>query len=189
MNQSAPKFIGKRIRITRSRDAIEIRISQKIERWQEALLIAWLAGWTFCGAVFIYYFATTNEGSERIFFLISSALWLYFFVRILKVVIWRLGGEELILLEPGKLTIRNIFWKWGRREVFPFQQIFKLGLISRSPTSFLAFLDDSFWIIGGEKVGFSFSGRRIQLGKQLATRDAELLVRVIESGIRDLAKK
>jgi len=189
MNQSAPKFIGKRIRVVRGGDGIEIRISQRVQRWQEAMLLAWLTGWAFCGGVFIYYLINPAATSDRIFFLISSAVWLFFFVRILKVFLWRLGGEEIIRLVPGKLKIRNAFWNKGRTEEFPFQQIFKLGIITRSPNSFWAFLDDSFWIIGGEKVGFSVSGRRIQLGKQLSARDAELLIRVMESGMREWAKK
>ncbi|MFM7725657.1 MAG: hypothetical protein ACKO7B_03065, partial [Flavobacteriales bacterium] len=76
----------------------------------------------------------------------------------------------------------------GKRALFQHHNIFKLGLIKRDATSFLAFLDDSFWIIGGERVGFSYSGRRIQLGKQLALRDAELLLRVMESAIREFKK-
>jgi hypothetical protein len=42
MNQSEPKFIGKRIKVIRSSQRIEAQISQRIERWQEALLLAWL---------------------------------------------------------------------------------------------------------------------------------------------------
>jgi hypothetical protein len=189
MNQSEPKFIGKRIKVIRSPQRIEVQISQRIERWQESLLLAWLAGWAFCGAVFMYYLIIAQANSDRIFFIICTAVWLYFFVRILKVFLWRIAGREIIIMEPGMLTIQNAFWNSGRKEKFAMHQIFKLGLITRSPTNFLAFLDNSFWIMGGEKIGFSFSGRRVQLGKQLQTRDAELLVRVIESGIRELSKK
>jgi hypothetical protein len=189
MNQSQPKFIGKRIRVIRQKDRVEVHISQKIERWQEALLLGWLAGWTFCGGVFIYYLLRSTATSDKIFFIVCSALWLYFFVRILKVFLWRIGGTEILVVEQGKLTLRNAFWSWGRKEVFPIQQIFRLGIITKSPTSFLAFLDDSFWIIGGERVGFSFSGRQVVLGKQIEPRDAELLVRVLEGSIREFGKK
>jgi len=189
MTQSEPKFIGQRIRVVRKKDLIEIRIAQNIERWQEALMLGWLLGWAFCGAVFIYYMITAISNFDRIFFVVATAMWLFFFIRIFKVFLWRKGGEEVIHLEPAKLTLQNAFWNRGRKEVFPMHQIFKLGLITRSSTSFLAFLDDSFWIMGGERIGFNFSGQRIQLGKQLALRDAELLVRVLESGIRDFSKK
>jgi hypothetical protein len=188
MNQSEPKFIGKRIRVVRSKESITIEINQKIERWQEALLFIWITAWTFCGGAFLYYAFNASSQSEQIFFIISSSLWLFFFVRITKVFLWRLIGKEVISITREGVSIRNLFGNWGKIEVFQHHSIFKLGLIKRDPTSFLAFLDDSFWIIGGERVGFNYSGRRIQLGKQLELRDADLLLRVMESAIREFKK-
>jgi len=188
MNQSEPKFIGKRIRVMREKDAINIEINQKIERWQEAMLFFWITSWTFCGGAFLYYAFNANSQSEQIFFIICSSLWLFFFIRITKVFLWRLIGKEMIRINKEGVSIRNAFGSWGKKELFVHQNIFKPGLIKRDPTSFLAFLDDSFWIIGGERVGFSYSGRRIQLGKQLTLHDAELLLRVMESAMREYKK-
>ena len=188
MNQSEPKFIGKRIRVMREKDAINIEINQKIERWQEAMLFFWITSWTFCGGAFLYYAFNANSQSEQIFFIICSSLWLFFFIRITKVFLWRLIGKEMIRINKEGVSIRNAVGSWGKKELFVHQNIFKPGLIKRDPTSFLAFLDDSFWIIGGERVGFSYSGRRIQLGKQLTLHDAELLLRVMESAMREYKK-
>ena len=186
MNQSEPKFIGKRIKITRSKDYITVEISQSIERLQEALLFAWLLAWAFCGSVFLYYAFNSQVKSEQLFFIIASSLWLFFFVRIFKVLLWRRMGKEILRLERGQMTLQNAIGNRGKQETFRYSNIFKLGLIKRDPTSFLAFLDDSFWIIGGERVGFSHSGQKVRLGKQLQVKDAELLIRVIESAMRDL---
>jgi len=188
MNQTEPKFIGKRIRVMREKDAINIEINQKIERWQEAMLLFWLMAWTYCGGVFLYYAFNANSQSEQIFFIISSSLWLFFFIRITKVFLWRIIGKEMIRISKEGVSVRNVFGSRGKKEIFQLQNIFKPGLIKRESTSFLAFLDDSFWIIGGERVGFSYSGRRIQLGKQLSLHDAELLLRVMESAIREYKK-
>ena len=188
MNQTEPKFIGKRIRVAKSREAITIEINQKIERWQEAMLFIWITAWTFCGGVFLYYSFNASSQSEQIFFIICSSLWLFFFIRITKVFLWRIIGKEIIEITRNGLTIRNAFGSMGKRESFQHHNIFKLGLIKRDPSSFLAFLDDSFWIIGGERVGFSCSGRRVQLGKQLSMHDAELLLRVMESAMREFKK-
>jgi hypothetical protein len=172
----------------REKDAINIEINQKIERWQEAMLFFWITAWTFCGGAFLYYAFNANSQSEQIFFIICSSLWLFFFIRITKVFLWRLIGKEMIRISKEGVSIRNAFGSWGKKELFVHQNIFKPGLIKRDPTSFLAFLDDSFWIIGGERVGFSYSGRRIQLGKQLTLHDAELLLRVMESAMREYKK-
>lgn len=186
MTQSEPKFIGKRIKVTRSKEAITVEISQSIERWQETLLFGWLLAWAFCGSIFLYYAFASSVQSEQIFFIIASSLWLFFFVRIFKVLLWRRMGKEILRLERGQMTLQNAIGKSGKREVFRYANMFKLGIIKRDTTSFLAFLDDSFWIIGGERVGFSHSGNKVRIGKQLQIKDAELLIRVMESAMRDL---
>ncbi len=189
MNQSEPKFIGKRIKVRRGRESLEVEITQQVQRWQETLLLAWLAAWTFCGVVFVYYAISTQVESERIFFIIASSLWLFFFVRILKVFLWRKVGKEILHFSDGKLRMKNSFGLWGRTEEFNYPHIMKLGLITKDPTSFLAFLDDSFWIIAGDRVGFNYNGQKIRLGKQLSVKDAELLVRVMESALKEYRSK
>lgn len=189
MSQSAPQFIGKRISVVRSKDDIVITITQQIQRWQEAALIGWIAAWTFCGAVFIKYLVLSPYFSDRMFFAVCTAVWMYFFYRTLKVYLWRKGGREIVRLSPGKLTLINAYWTKGRPEEFLMQNIFKLGLIKHDATSFLAFLDDSFWIIGGDRVGFSYNGEKVRLGKQLNVQEATQLVRVLESGMREFSKK
>ncbi len=186
MNQSEPKFIGKRITVRRAKQELKVEIGQQIERWQEAMLIAWVTAWTFCGAVFIGYAFNAPDRNQQIFFVVCSSLWLFFFVRIAKVFIWRKAGKEIITITPGELTIKNAFGKFGKTEKFAAHNIFKLGVIKKSPTNFFAFLDDSFWIIGGDRIGFNYNGSKIRLGKQLSVKDTELLVRVIESGLRDV---
>lgn len=188
MNQSAPKFLGKRISVVRSKEDIVITITQQIERWQEALLLTWLLAWTFCGVVFIKYMVTTTVFSDRIFFIICTALWAYFFVKIVKVLIWRKNGREIVRISKGKLELYNAFWKRSKPEEFLIRNMHKLGVIKRDPANFMAFLDDSFWIIGGERVGFNYNGSKYRLGKQLEMKDAEMLVRVIESSFREFAK-
>ncbi|MCC6599906.1 MAG: hypothetical protein IT223_04445 [Crocinitomicaceae bacterium] len=185
---SAPKFIGKRISVLRSKTDIVITISQKVERWQETLLLVWLMAWAFCGVAFITNIFLIQGSSEKIFLAVCSALWLYFFIRLLKVFIWRKAGREVICVSHGKISIINAYWKKGKEEVFNMQHIFKLGLIKAKPASLFAFLDNSFWIIGGDKVGFNYSGEKVRLGKQLTVKDAELLVRVLETGIKEFGR-
>ena len=189
MNQSAPKFIGKRIQVTKEKKALTIIIAQQVERWQEALLIAWLLAWLFCGCIFIYYLFTVTNRNETLFFLVLSSLWLFFMIRIAKVYFWRRGGREIITLRPGELTIKNAFWNKGKTEVYQIRNIFKLGPASKNNQSFFSFMDDSFWIIGGEKIGFSYSGRKRQFGKQLNIRDAEALTRMIDFGLKEFGKE
>ncbi|MEN9638403.1 MAG: hypothetical protein RLZZ262_271 [Bacteroidota bacterium] len=192
-NTTAPKFIGKRIKVTRTAQLLQLQINQKLERWQEALLIAWMAAWTFCGGVFIYEFFKAYANQANFSFRLSMGfcvvLWFFIWWRTGKVLLWRLIGSEVITFTTGKMTIQNAFGKWGRTESFGFENIFKLGLVKQDPTSFLGFLDNSFWIMGGERVGFNYAGTKIRLGKQLDVKDAEYLVRTIEAAMREYRVK
>lgn len=188
MNQTAPKFIGKRISLQRTKNELVITINQQIERWQEAMLMAWLAAWTFCGVIFWTYLLTTENNSERLFFIIITSLWTYFFVRILKVFLWRIGGKEIIKMRKGEVTIQNTYWNRGKINTYFTRNIFKLGLIKKNPNSFFNFMEDSFWIIGADKIGFSYSGTKIQFAKQLNPRDAENLVRTMEFALKEFSK-
>ena len=97
MNESAPRFIGERITIEKSKEQMVVTIRQQIARWQEALLIAWIVAWTFCGAFFIYYFVLAGDNiGQRIFFGCFMAAWFYFEWRITKAFMWRKKGKEIL---------------------------------------------------------------------------------------------
>ena len=184
------KRISDRIQVIKEGNSeVRIEIDQKIPRWQETLLVTWLAAWTYCGGVFLYYALVSKPLSDRIFFIICSSAFLYFFVRIAKVVVWRFIGKEKISIVPNQLIIQNAFGKWGRKEVLKISLIQKLGLIKNDPANFLAFLDDSFWIMGGERGGFVHGSTKYRVGKQLSVKEAELLVQIVESSLRAFRKK
>ena len=183
------KRISERIEVTKlGNEKLVVQITQKIPRWQESLLLTWLLAWTYCGGVFIYYALVAQAFSDRIFFIICSSLFLFFFVRILKVFFWRIMGKEKVIIERGTLSIQNAFGNWGRVELLKLSAIQKLGVIKHDQANFFAFLDDSFWVMGGERVGFVHGSSKYRIGKQLSVRETELLVQVLDSAIRAFRK-
>lgn len=80
------------------------------------------------------------------------------------------------------------FWKQRKKEKLKLKSIQKLGIIKSDPGNFLAFLDDSFWVIGGERIGFVHGSTNYRVGKQLDIRSAENLVRVMDSAIKAYSK-
>lgn len=181
---STPIFIGKRIQIERSKEELKISITQQIERWQEALLYTWILAWTFCGGTFIFYALTAQVSSERIFFGVCSGLWAYFFYRITKVLFWRKMGKEIIVFSKGKMQLQMAFGTRGKKENFDLSKITQLGLVKQDSNSFFYFLDDSFWIMGGDRLGFSHKGVKYRFGKQLSLKDAQQLLRSVDSAVK-----
>lgn len=181
--------IGKRVYFRKSGDDLHIEINQKVERYKESLLMAWLAAWIFCGIYFIYELNTTDDSGLRTFLYISLAFWAFFFFRIGKVFLWRIIGKEIITVSNGYLKIKNAFGKFGREEKFKASAIKNFGLTKYDPKSFFQFMDQSFWIIGGDKIGFEYSSKKIRLGKQLEDNDAIALTRMLDKYINQHKKK
>jgi hypothetical protein len=167
---------------------VYIEIDQKIPRWQESMLLVWLMAWTFCGGVFVYYAFQPGPWSDRIFFIISTSAWAYFFVRIAKVFLWRRMGKEKIWIRTGEMEIQNSIGKWGKKEKFKLANIQKLGMIKQDPGNFFVFLDNSFWIIGGDKIGFVHGSTPHRIGKQLSVRESDLLLKVVDSAVKAFSK-
>lgn len=176
-----------RISFVRKPDELTVVITQEIPRAKEALLFAWLCAWALVGGAFIYYWRMAPAGSsDRIFFAISTAFWLYFFVRTVKVWLWRRMGKELLRVHGENLMIKDAYGRWGKPRDYHTDRIRKFGVIPYDFTKFGQFMDRSFWVIGGEALGFEYNGKKIVFGKQLADRDAVQLARIIEKALREI---
>lgn len=180
-------MLTERISFIRKPDELTVVITQEIPRAKEALLFAWLCAWALVGGAFIYYWRMAPAGStDRIFFAISTAFWLYFFVRIIKVWLWRRIGKELLRIHGETLSIKDAYGKWGKARIYATEQVRKFGVVPYDFTKFGQFMDRSFWVIGGESLGFEYRGKKIVFGKQLSDRDALQLARIIEKALREI---
>lgn len=182
------KPIGERVKFSKNKQGITVEITQQVERIKETMLITWLAAWTFCGAVFIYFLLTSPDRDERIMLGIMLGLWSYFEFRIGRVFIWRRMGREVISITPGLLTIENRFWRKGKVQRFNLPHVKKFGLNKEKSSSFLGQLDQSFWVMGGDRFSFSYMGKQFQFGKQLGEKDTRSLAMVLEKGLREFSK-
>jgi hypothetical protein len=50
-------------------------------------------------------------------------------------------------------------------------------------------MDQSFWVMGGDRIGFSYSGSKVQFGKQLTPDDAVRLSRTIDHALKEISKQ
>jgi hypothetical protein len=178
----ATKTIGKRISIEEHSDAITIVIDQSIPFSQQLSLELWLGAWTGLGGLFGYG-AWTYPGDERTFFLIGLIFWGFFMVRITKVALWRRMGREIIKISAGRLLIKNAFKTKGKDRYFALKKVGEFTAYDIPIKSFMQQLDQSFWIIGGDKIHFNFNGKSYVLGKQLKHSDALQLANVLNKSV------
>lgn len=120
---------------------------------------------------------------------ITIGFWSIFEFRIGKVFLWRRSGKEIIEITSDKLQIRNKIGSTGKTHKFNIQHVMQFGKASHKPNSFWAFMDNSYWSMGGDTLAFKFMGKEYQFGKQLNEKESQGLVHVVGKGIREFGKK
>lgn len=177
------EFISERVSMERAPGRLSVVISARLSRGREAMLLAWYAAWTFCGIYVLYTFAHTAPGSERRFMLAFLAFWLYFMVRIGRVVLWRMKGFESIRVKDGVLTIKNSILGRGRATDYFVENIIRLAQLEIDRTSWKWQLNESFWVMGAERLVFESGGRQVIFGKGLNDDEARQVLALIKTAL------
>jgi hypothetical protein len=177
-----PKTIGNRINIIEATDKeLKVVIFAQMEKWKETLLMAWLLAWTFCGVYFVYELITGDYNADyRLFFIILLSFWLYYEVKITKAYLWRKFGKELIRISEDRLFIKNDIRSYGKMNEYFKENIKQFGLINLSEKSFKKASENSYWVVGGDTIGFEYMGKKIVFAKQLDDHDSKQLIKVIQ---------
>lgn len=180
MNFKIPTFETDKIKVNQQNNAVEITISGKIAKDKFATLVIWFVLWTIAGIAVISQLATITEESTRTFVWVWLAFWAYFFYRTGKAVLWRKQGAEKIVINPEYFSFYNDVplgtkgWKVNTAQIRNFQNL----TIDRN--NLVASYFESFWVVGGETVGFYADEKLYSVGKQLPKNDVEKLKNFIE---------
>ena len=117
------------------------------------------------------------------------AFWAWFELGIGRVVLWRLKGFELWRLKEGTLTIKDSIFGYGRAHDYFVDNIQSFGAIQVDETSWKWQLNDSFWVIGGERLGFEHAGKKVAMGKGLSKEETVRVAQVMERALKSARKK
>jgi hypothetical protein len=152
--------------------------------------VAWFVTWTLCGAYFIYELTQPQaDPKTRQGLLLMLAFWAWFEIRIGRVVLWRLKGFELWRLKGGVLSVKDSILGYGRAHEYFVENIQRFGPIGIDETSWKWQLNDSFWVMGGERIGFEHVGKKIAIGKGLTRQEAERAAQVLDRALKAARKK
>ena len=180
--------IGDRITFEHSEDALRVDIRQQIPPAQMSLLSIWLVAWCALEAAVVYFWTQEpNEGNAWLGYAIYSAFWAFFAFRIGKVWLWRMRGREVLVIDRKGLSIAMAFGERGLPDFFAHGAYSLPKRIEDNPQQILRTFEKAFWSMGGETLQFSSGKRTMVLGKQLRDRDADTLLKMVQSAIRRLS--
>lgn len=184
------EIVSERVSIDRRDDRTSVVISARLPKQKEALLVAWFLCWLLVGAYVIY--ARTQlpvNDPLRQYILGFLAFWLYFAVKVGRAVLWRLKGFEQWRLKDGMLTIKDSILSFGKANTYFVENIQKLGALKIDRASFKYQFNDSFWNIGGERLGFEHLGRKVIFGKGLDEAESKRVLFVLQEALKEARKK
>ena len=180
--------IGDRITFDHSEDALRVDIRQQIPPAQMSLLSIWLVAWCALEAAVVYFWTQEpNEGNAWLGYAIYSAFWGFFAFRIGKVWLWRLRGREVLVVDRKGVSIAMAFGERGLPDFFAHGTYSLPKRIKETPQQILRTFESAFWSLGGETHQFSIGKRTMVLGKQLSDRDADTLLKMVQSAVRRLS--
>jgi hypothetical protein len=182
------EYLSPRVSVDRSSGRFSVVISARLDRAREGLLIAWCLAWFACGAYIIYALLHMPASDQRQYVLVFLAFWAYFALRVGKAAVWRLKGFELWRLKDGVFTIKNSILGYGKAQDHFVENMSELGALSTERDSWRWQMNESFWVIGGERLGFAYQGRRVLFGKGLTTSEMEKLLRLLKTELEKARK-
>ncbi len=175
------EYFGDRISIKKTENETSIVILSSADKMKKRMLFIWFALWTLGGMiVFAEYFMITDK-QTKVAIMVWLGFWAYFEYKIFRAVMWRNYGLEKIRLKDRKLFYKRDVRGKGKIKVYEFDFMKEFRIVESKENSFFENLNNSYWVIAGEKLAFDYYGKEIKLGIQITETEAKMLHKLISN--------
>jgi len=184
------QFKHPRISIEETETSLNIDINGKIPPAQFNLLSLWFLLWTGAGIIVITQLFGEMEQNQKMFMVVWLGFWLYFELKIGKALLWRKSGVERISMDKDVFRLAFDVPFGTRIYEFRTNDVRNFHSLEKAKGVFIKNYFDSFWVVGGESIGFFANGKLKSFGRQLDEESAKnLLKKVIHKvdKLQDLA--
>src|SRR5690554_5763805 len=179
----AIKLLSEKVSYSKENGRLQILILGKIERWKESLILGWLLAWIFCGGVVINEFLKSDDRDMKMMLFLFLIFWAYYLWRVVRMFLYRRGGNELIKIEDGVMWLKKSFFTYGKSKQYNLNQIVDLKAIELKKSSMSYAYENGWWVLGGEKIGFTYNGSFVKFAMQIDERVRDKLIQLIEKEI------
>ncbi|MDF2436139.1 MAG: hypothetical protein K0Q95_515 [Bacteroidota bacterium] len=174
------EYIGKRISIKHSETETSIVIVSQSEKIKNILLFSWFFIWTVSGIIVLSQYFRIQDQNTKVTIIVWMGFWLYFEYKIFRAFMWRKYGVEKIKLRENKFFYKRDVAGKGKVKVYEFDFIKDLRIIEHKENSFADNMNNSYWMVGGEKLAFDYYGKEIKFAMQVGDDDAKALMKLIK---------
>ncbi|MEO6901904.1 MAG: hypothetical protein ABI315_01970 [Bacteroidia bacterium] len=173
------EYIGKRVSIKHKDEEISIIILSATEKKKIVLLFTWLFLWSIGGIIVFVQLFIIKEEETKVALAVWLAFWAYFEYKIIIAFLWRKFGIEKIKLRSDSFLYKRSIAGKGEIKNFQFDFIKDFRIITLNENSFIENINNSYWVIAGERLAFDYNGKEIKFGIQLPEKDADQLFKLI----------
>jgi hypothetical protein len=164
-----------RISQEKREEGILIKIKAFRDESKQKNLTVWLVFWTFCGIAIGSQLFVKGDDELRAFVFVYLAFWGYFEYVVVKAFKWRKSGEEQFLISEenfhyGRTYNNRGFLKPHRKDL-----VNAVKVIDEEIGTFAKVFGSSYWVVGGERLAFTVSGKVIPFGMQLTDKEVKQL--------------
>ena len=165
------EYIGQRISILKREDSISVVILAFKDKLKTRLLFLWLLVWSLAGIIVLVSYFKIQDENTKIAFIVWLGFWAYFEYKTGYAFFWRISGKEKVRIENGKIVIKRDIMGKGRFSIYSLDSIKNFRIDETTESNFSKSINDSYWIIGGERIAFDYFGREIKFGIQLDEKE------------------
>ena len=178
------EYIGKRISIKRKEKETSIVILTEVNKMKRTLLFCWFFLWSASGVIIFTQSFMIQDENTKVAVIVWLGFWAYFEYKIFKAYMWRRFGLEKVKLRDNKLFYKRDVAGKGKIKVYEYDFIKDFRIIDKKERSFIDNLNDSYWVVAGERIAFDYYGKEIKLGLQVDDVETAGLYKLLKHEIK-----
>jgi hypothetical protein len=122
--------------------------------------------------------------NKRLFIIGIIAFWAYFEYKVGKTFLFRKFGKEKLWIKNGKLFYQREINKRGKIKEYDPSLVNELEVLTPNRGDFFVQMQESFWVIGGERLMFRYAAKYVRLGLQLTDSEADKVCKELKKELK-----
>jgi len=187
---SKEKRISNRIRYVEDEESLLIEIKANVETHKQNILLVWLCLWSLIGVSIVGYLMSVDipDRATKITFYVFLAFWLYYWYKMFRSYRWLAKGVEVVEVDEEHLKLTDKVGERGLTMKYPLEDVSKVSIRQVDIKSFQYQMENSFWVIGGDRLIFQHNNKSIVFGKRIEESEARKLIKLMNDRIKSQVK-
>lgn len=168
---------AQRLKFIPSEEGNVLEIYPFFDEKKQKMMVVWLVAFGLGGLAIMSQLLTPASSELKIMIMVFAFFWTYFFYKVLRAYRWRRSGREKLIFAENKLYYGRLIGNRGIMHSYDREFLGELKKVDISEKNFFTAMGDSYWVISGEKLAFSYGGQQIPFGLRLTKGEVNLITK------------